>query len=1262
MKSENASQETRHLVITVHGIRTFGQWQERLGRLVGRQAGGTIEVVHYKYGYFSVLAFLVPMLRWLVRRRFSSYLRRALLDPRWDRVDIVSHSFGTHIVGWTLWGLTNESFGKLDTIILSGSVLKSTFPWNDLLGSVIKRLVNECGTRDNVLLLSQWLVLLTGMAGRLGFNGALSRNYVNRYYRFGHSGYFQDAQGPTDDFMARYWIPLLVEREEPVPHDDRSSTVYSGVLTWLLNNAEPIKFSVYATPVAIVAWWILGLHESAANSAYQAQLNAARSLIEQAKQRIRSGDTDSARSLLIQTLPASPTDQRLYVAEAESLLYQVLFVDRPKNVAPEQINTLVSWSFSDDARYLWGINNAADVFRWRSVTGELDFVRRGRAPSPEHPRFAANGTRLIDTFLDSIRIVDSVTGDELSVVRMSRSSRLLAVSVDGKRALVSPYGGNGFSSVNMETGSFSPFGTEISPDFGAFSADGRLVAILDSDGTMEVWNTADRTRRAHFTTSIGESFPDIQFDRAGQHIGIRAFSGVEIADTHSGEIIFSQKTFGNAAISDDGQRVAYAPAGDDGLALRPGFSILNLRDRSTHDVGCICLPKAFARDYVIAEEVGSLSIRRATDGSFVSKLDDKSSGSVLVDDEGKYAFLYRDSDSRVVKIDAPRAPAAVFSEKMEEYLYTSNSVFRDGNLLVLKGYNFKSQTDTLQSWEISTAAEWTKHGEITTPSSVGQEFTPTIIASLNAAVYEYDSNLIEVRDLTTGSVRFSRSSNGRAHLSSDRAVVALISKDKKTATLLSLADGRNLLEVESKSPLLEAVALPDHSGLVVSWEAGGAALVRAQAPEDFKSILAQPEMAQALGLSSNGRYLATYDGARHLFLRDLSARTLPVAQWQMPAVGFQKILRYIEDTDPKFEYEVVEGGLQIKTGSRPPFVIPAPDGMDGTLVEGRSRYLATSPQDQQIDIWDVPDGKRITSATVDGDISAITVSSGGRCAAAGTQEGDVFAISIPEGSTRKVGHLEGEITRVAVNSRCAHIVATTGHDDIQLLNVASGSSQRFPKTTFLFDRLVFGPDDHVVYGLGDDVAGDTYYRQAWEAQAVAPFHSTAFREDRSPVTSLSVSDTGKVEVTFAEGTRYQMTAQSNAPTLIDEAQWHFSPDHKLVAKPLNGSTSIFEVSSGKRLFELDGRASPVKLVRFSDDSAYVVTASGEESARLWRVRDAAEVAVLRGHSAPVMDAFFLADGKTIATVSEDKTVRHWPYFKSHFEMLRAIPGGPPLEH
>src|SRR5437763_16021115 len=90
-----------HFVLTLHGIRTHGHWQNRLGALL-RDAGSAAKVRHFKYGVFPVTSYAAPFLRWVNVLRFRRYLERLARANPGARIDIVANSFGTYIVGRTL--------------------------------------------------------------------------------------------------------------------------------------------------------------------------------------------------------------------------------------------------------------------------------------------------------------------------------------------------------------------------------------------------------------------------------------------------------------------------------------------------------------------------------------------------------------------------------------------------------------------------------------------------------------------------------------------------------------------------------------------------------------------------------------------------------------------------------------------------------------------------------------------------------------------------------------------------------------------------------------------------------------------------------------------------------------------------------------------------------------------------------------------------------------------------------------------------------
>jgi hypothetical protein len=243
-----------HVVITVPGIRTFGAWQDRLQNLLETHEPGIV-VYKYRYGYFSVIAFMIPFLRWLVTRRFRRDLQAQLRKhPPDARVDIVAHSFGTHLVGWGLLGIPPNQRPRINTIIFAGSVLKPRFRWKELLGHSVRRVINECGLHDSVLVLNQVVVLFTGMAGRLGFEGMMSDgSLMNQYHCVGHSGYFDQA----GEFMRQHWVPVLTSDQQPVPTGPPDTK--KGLLTFLLQNSEPIKVAIYTAPFIVLTLVFYGL-------------------------------------------------------------------------------------------------------------------------------------------------------------------------------------------------------------------------------------------------------------------------------------------------------------------------------------------------------------------------------------------------------------------------------------------------------------------------------------------------------------------------------------------------------------------------------------------------------------------------------------------------------------------------------------------------------------------------------------------------------------------------------------------------------------------------------------------------------------------------------------------------------------------------------------------------------------------------------------------------------------------------------------------
>ena len=235
-----------NIVVTLHGIQTFGKWQDRLEKLVVRE-NANVSFEHYRYGFFSLVAFIFPPLRWLATRRFREALCKVIARNPTATFSIVAHSFGTHLAAHALRSLPKQLSPVFTHVILCGSVLKSEFDWSPIVDrGLVRSVVNECGTRDFVLLLSQFFVFFTGWAGWDGFSGMTNERFMNRFFRGGHSLYFVDQKGPSDDFMERYWVPILAHNKAAIFTDERGKlNAHRLILRTFVPFAEPTKAIIF---------------------------------------------------------------------------------------------------------------------------------------------------------------------------------------------------------------------------------------------------------------------------------------------------------------------------------------------------------------------------------------------------------------------------------------------------------------------------------------------------------------------------------------------------------------------------------------------------------------------------------------------------------------------------------------------------------------------------------------------------------------------------------------------------------------------------------------------------------------------------------------------------------------------------------------------------------------------------------------------------------------------------------------------------------
>lgn len=527
------------------------------------------------------------------------------------------------------------------------------------------------------------------------------------------------------------------------------------------------------------------------------------------------------------------------------------------------------------------------------------------------------------------------------------------------------------------------------------------------------------------------------------------------------------------------------------------------------------------------------------------------------------------------------------------------------------------------------------------------------------------------------SVRFSASGRWLVSGSWDHSVV-----------VWDAASGALVRKLTGHGDCVEAVAVSDDDKRVASvswdgqlrlWELGTGKLIATRGGmEGIGVALAFSPGGRRLAVGGKGGAVLILDGLSGEELMSLSSGDPPARPFGLTWSGRGDRLWALSERGLA-GWAVASGAPLTPPNGLPVAAGPFPAGRP--FFSGDGRWLVVASKGTALQAWDLErgapgkamtglpedivdgavsrDGRWIAAATR-ADIAVWDRQSGARAVDIGKHTETILSAAMsPDGRFIAGVHYD-DVVRIwdAVQSREIKVVAGVGQvvfaPDGSWLSFVADRKLRFidPVTTLPLTTLAGGLDAAAVRFVNGDgrwllVQRDDGWR-LWDAargQLAPPLPL-----DRLVGARPLLFSPGGDQLLLCRGERFSVAhlaagGETELPQVLgrcDRFEAGFSPDGRRLAMAVaEGEAGVFEVASGKMLWQTRGQEGELGGVAWSSDGKLLATVSYDKEVRLWDGGSGALLGLLSGHIGWVGSVAFGPGDKTLLTAGGDGSIRVW---------------------
>ena len=322
-----------------------------------------------------------------------------------------------------------------------------------------------------------------------------------------------------------------------------------------------------------------------------------------------------------------------------------------------------------------------------------------------------------------------------------------------------------------------------------------------------------------------------------------------------------------------------------------------------------------------------------------------------------------------------------------------------------------------------------------------------------------------------------------------------------------------------------------------------------------------------------------------------------------------------------------------------------------------SKYIVTASEDQSVKIWDVSRGELLE--TLDKHTKGVNYAvfgAEGKQVATASKDGKVLVWDLASAKVVRslLGH-KGPVNSVAFSTKGNWIATASEDNTARVWDAESGqkmlsiSGHKAAVNTVKFNKdssllLTSSADNTVV---------------VW--QTFSGRKLKVFKGHSAPVVDANFSPDEEAIISTSKNGRALLWDRTSGRVLYDfktelkgMIRATFSPKGNWIASgSLNKESRILpaQLYLGSKVFL--GHSEKVHSANTDSENVYLITASSDKTARLWKIETGEPIGTLKGHTDQVLHGIFDPDQQVIATASKDTTVRTWD-FKG--EQLKVFQG------